>query len=134
MDIHIAQAIGELMGDSGWLMRGLPSNETEFNSMFRKITGVDDNGVSIESDDPADFGITWDQVVAKQAEMQTAVDELGQAGHTIAGIKGFLADETADNVQVVLQGGVTYVADSSNALGVTGAATTILAGPFADNV
>lgn len=74
MDIHIAQAISELMGDSGWLMRGLPTNETEFNSMFRKITGVDDNGVSIESDDPADFGITWDQVVAKQAEMQTAED------------------------------------------------------------
>ena len=67
-----------------------------------------------------------------KAEMQTMVDELGQAGHTIAGIKGFLADETADNVQVVLQGGVDYVADATNALGVTGAATTILAGPFQD--
>ena len=67
-----------------------------------------------------------------KAEMQTMVDELGQAGHTIAGIKGFLADETADNVQVVLQGGVDYVADASDALGVTGAATTILAGPFQD--
>ena len=68
-----------------------------------------------------------------KAEMQTMVDFLGQAGHTIAGIKGFLADETADNVQVILQGGVDYVADSSDALGVTGAATTILAGPFDQN-
>jgi len=68
-----------------------------------------------------------------KAEMQTMVDELGQAGHTIAGIKGFLADETADNVQVVLQGGIDYVADATNALGVTGAATTILAGPFDQN-
>ena len=68
-----------------------------------------------------------------KAEMQTMVDALGAAGHTVAGIKGFLADETADNVQVVLQGGVDYVADATNALGVTGAATTILAGPFDQN-
>jgi len=68
-----------------------------------------------------------------KAEMQTMVDALGSAGHTVAGIKGFLANETADNVQVVLQGGVDYVADASDALGVTGAATTILAGPFDQN-
>ena len=68
-----------------------------------------------------------------KAEMQTMVDALGAAGHTIAGVKGMLADETADNVQVILQGGVDYVADASNALGVTGAATTILAGPFDQN-
>ena len=68
-----------------------------------------------------------------KAEMQTMVDALGQAGHTIAGINGMLADETADNVQVILQGGVDYVADASDALGVTGAATTILAGPFDQN-
>ena len=68
-----------------------------------------------------------------KVEMQTMVDELGAEGHTIAGIKGFLADETADNVQVILQGGVAYVADASDALGVTGAATTILAGPFDQN-
>jgi hypothetical protein len=38
-----------------------------------------------------------------------------------------LADESADNVKIALQGGITYVADASNAIGVTGAATTILA-------
>jgi len=70
MEIHLAQAIGELMGDSGWLMRGVPTNETE----FKKITGIDDQGTSIESDNPDDFGITWDQVVAKHTEMQTAED------------------------------------------------------------
>jgi hypothetical protein len=68
-----------------------------------------------------------------KAEMQTMVDALGSAGHTVAGIKGFLANETADNVQVVLQGGVDYVADASDALGVGTAATTILAGPFDQN-
>ena len=68
-----------------------------------------------------------------KAEMTTMVQALGAAGHTVAGVKGMLADETADNVQVVLQGGVDYVADSSDALGVTGAATTIIAGPFDQN-
>ena len=68
-----------------------------------------------------------------KANMQTMVDALGAAGHTVAGIKGMLADETADNVQVVLQGGVDYVADNTNALGVTGAETTIIAGPFDQN-
>ena len=67
-----------------------------------------------------------------KAEMQTMVDALGEV-HTVAGIKGFLADESADNVQVILQGGVAYVSDASDALGVTGAATTILAGPFDQN-
>ena len=67
-----------------------------------------------------------------KAEMQTMVDALGEV-HTVAGILGFLADESADNVQVILQGGVAYVADASDALGVTGAATTILAGPFDQN-
>lgn len=68
-----------------------------------------------------------------KAEMKTMQEFLGSAGHTIAGVKGFLADETADNVQVVLQGGVDIAADSSDALGVTGAATTIIAGPFDQN-
>ena len=67
------------------------------------------------------------------AEMTTMSTALQQAGHTIAGVRGMLADETADNVQVVLQGGVDYVADASDALGVTGAATTIIAGPFDQN-
>ncbi len=65
-----------------------------------------------------------------KVEMLTMVQALGAAGHTVAGVNGMLADETADNVQVVLQGGVTYVAAADPALGVTGAATTILAGPF----
>jgi len=70
-----------------------------------------------------------------KVEMLTMVQALGAAGHTVAGVNGMQAallfdDDTVDNVQVILQGGVTYVANATNALGVTGAATTILAGPF----
>jgi hypothetical protein len=40
--------------------------------MFRKVTGSDSNGSAIESDDPADFGVTWSQVSAKITELQNA--------------------------------------------------------------
>ena len=62
-----------------------------------------------------------------KAEMQTASTFLQESGYTITGVAGMLADETADNVKIALQGGITYVADASNAIGVTGAATTVLA-------
>lgn len=53
-----------------YVVRGTPSSEAEFNQMFRKITGADANGDAIESDDPADFGVTWSQVSAKLTELQ----------------------------------------------------------------
>ena len=46
-----------------------PENETEFNQMFFKVTGVDSGGGSIESNDPSDFGVTWSQVSAKMTEL-----------------------------------------------------------------
>ena len=57
-----------------WVLRGTPTSESEFNEMFRKIVDRDDNGVEIESDNPSDFGVTWDQIVAKQAELQAEYD------------------------------------------------------------
>jgi hypothetical protein len=61
-----------------------------------------------------------------KAEMNTMVKEL-QLDYTIAGVDGFLQDESADNVRVAIQGTATYAPDASNALGVTGAATTVIA-------
>ena len=60
------------LGLTEWVLRGRPTNETEFNAMFRKVTGSDANGSAIESDDPADFGVTWSQVSAKMTELQNA--------------------------------------------------------------
>ena len=62
-----------------------------------------------------------------KVEFQTMVKSIEMLGYTVAGVDGFTADEQADNVQVALQSTITYVADASDALGVTGAATTILA-------
>ena len=65
----IAQALSEL-NITEWVLRGEPTNETEFNSMFSKVTGADDNGSAVESSDPADFGVTWVEVSAKLTELQ----------------------------------------------------------------
>lgn len=67
----VATALGAL-GVTEWVMRGEPTNETEFNSMFAKVTGEDGNGSAIESSNPADFGVTWSQVNTKKTELVNA--------------------------------------------------------------
>ena len=67
----VSQALSEL-NITEWVLRGEPTTEAEFNSMFRKVTGADDNGSAIESSDPADFGTTWTAVKAKQDELTAA--------------------------------------------------------------
>ena len=66
----IANAISAL-GITEWVLRGTPSNEEEFNSMFRKVTGSKD-GTAIESADPKDFGTTWKAVSDKKTELINA--------------------------------------------------------------
>ena len=67
----VANALNAL-GITEWVLRGEPTNETEFNSMFRKVTGTDSNGSAIESSDPNDFGTTWSAVSAKKTELVNA--------------------------------------------------------------
>lgn len=57
------------LGITNYKIEGTPTTETEFNESFIKITGSDSDGVAIESNDPAEFGVTW-------AEIQTAIDNL----------------------------------------------------------
>ena len=61
----IANALTEL-GITEWVLRGEPTTETEFNEMFRKVTGADANGTAIES---TDHGIAWADVAAKKDEL-----------------------------------------------------------------
>ena len=55
-----------------WVLRGEPTTEAEFNSMFRKVTGADSNGTAIESSNPSDFGVTWKQVSDKIKDLKDA--------------------------------------------------------------
>jgi len=75
--ITVADALNSL-GIQDWVLRGNPTNETEFNTMFKKVTGEDSNGSAIESSDTADFGVTWSQVSTKLTELQNdeAITEL----------------------------------------------------------
>ena len=69
--IDISKSLFDL-NITGWVLRGKPTNESEFNAMFRKVVGEDDNGSAIESSDPADFGVTWAEVKAKYDELVAA--------------------------------------------------------------
>lgn len=67
----IATALTKL-GITEWVLRGEPTSEAEFNEMFRKVTGTNSDGTGIESDNTADFGVTWAQVSAKKTELVNA--------------------------------------------------------------
>lgn len=67
----VAEALNEL-GIQEWVLRGEPTSEAEFATMFAKVTGADSNGSAIESSDPSDWGTTWSAVSAKQAELTAA--------------------------------------------------------------
>ena len=61
----IAQALTEL-GVKEWVLRGNPTTKEEFASMYAKVTGADANGTAIESTKESDWGVTWEEVVAKR--------------------------------------------------------------------
>ena len=67
----VGEAI-EALGVSEFILRTDPTSETEFNDMFRKVTGTTDDGDAILSDDPADFGVTWSQITDKLTELNAA--------------------------------------------------------------
>ncbi len=65
----VAEALQEL-SITEWVLRGEPTSEDEFKSMFRKVTGADANGSAIESEDTSKWGVTWKQV----SDKMTAID------------------------------------------------------------
>jgi hypothetical protein len=82
-DIVIADALAALNIEE-YIIYGKPTNEAEFNAMFCKVTGADDNGTAIESSDPADFGVTWAEVSAKLTELQAEYDAAQYARDRVA--------------------------------------------------
>ena len=67
----VAEALQEL-SITEWVMRGEPTSEVEFKSMFRKVTGADENGSAIETADTSKWGVTWKQVSDKMAAIEAA--------------------------------------------------------------
>ena len=60
------------LGITGWTLKKLPNNEEEFLAYF-EIAIPHSDGVGIQySNDSSKFGVTWDQIVAKKEELETA--------------------------------------------------------------
>ena len=64
----IATALTEL-GIKEWVLRGEPTDKSEFATMYSKVTGADATGTAIESNKESDWGTTWEAVVAKRDEL-----------------------------------------------------------------
>jgi len=69
--ITISDVLKEL-GITSYIMSDEPTNETEFNSMFAKVTAVDEEGNLTKETDPSNFGVTWAEVSAKKTELENA--------------------------------------------------------------
>lgn len=57
------------LGIVDYVMYGEPTSESEFNTMFKKVIGADENGFGILSSDTSDFGVTWNQIQEKKTEL-----------------------------------------------------------------
>ena len=68
---NIGEALSSL-GIEEWVLRGEPKDEDEFKAMFRKVTGADENGSAIETDDTSKWGVTWKQVSDEKAKLEAA--------------------------------------------------------------
>ena len=66
----IVEALDNLKIEA-WVLRSdtVIDTEEKFNNAFTKVTGVDENGSSIESSDPSKFGVTWTQVKAEMDKL-----------------------------------------------------------------
>ena len=63
------RAIRELIPDTNWKMATpLPTNETEF--LAKNTNSISESRDIIFSNNSSDFGITWDQIQAKIAELE----------------------------------------------------------------
>ena len=69
--IDIAQAIQALDSNSQFVVNGSPNNEAEYKANVKFVSGADENGSAIFKD-TQDF--TWEQVSAKQSELQAEYD------------------------------------------------------------
>ena len=55
-----------------WVLRGEPTKEEEFLSMFTKVTGATSDGSAIESNNPSEWGVTWKQISDEMTKLDAA--------------------------------------------------------------
>ena len=67
--ISIGESLTELK-IKNWVLLDNPSSEEEFKKMFALVEGEYDNGVAILNTDHTTWGVTWEDIVQKQAELE----------------------------------------------------------------
>ena len=70
----VSDAIKVVDADAEWVLYGdEPTDAISFNAAFRIVTGTDDSGSAILSDDPDDWGsISWGTVKIALADLNAA--------------------------------------------------------------
>lgn len=69
----VAEAITAVDPDCQFVLNGEPTDAISFNAGFRIVTGADDNGSAILSDDPDDWGnVSWGTVKIKLGDLNAA--------------------------------------------------------------
>jgi len=69
----VSDAILAVDPDCQFVLNGEPTDAISFNAGFRIVTGTDDNGSAILSDDPDDWGnISWGTVKIKLGDLNAA--------------------------------------------------------------
>jgi len=69
----VSEAILAVDPDCQFVLNGEPTDAISFNAGFRIVTGTDDNGSAILSDDPDDWGnISWGTVKIKLGDLNAA--------------------------------------------------------------
>ena len=95
----VSEALQEL-SITEWVLRGEPTSEAEFKTMFRKVTGADANGSAIESEDTSKWGVTWKQVSDKMTAIDAAapLKQLRDLPAAAGGKDATLKDGVLENV------------------------------------
>ena len=72
--ISVYKALKELKLSKDWVLKGEPKNKTEFENQFFQVIGVDDSLTAINSNDPKDFVVTWEEIEKKREQLQKEWD------------------------------------------------------------
>ncbi len=68
----VSEAIKLLDPDGTWVLYGDPTNEQEFNSMYRRVFGVDENNSAMLSSNPDAWAVSWESVSRAKAQLDAA--------------------------------------------------------------
>ena len=68
----VSEAIQVLDPDGQWVLYGEPTNEQEFNSMYKRVIKTERNGNAVFSNNPDNWAVSWDSVSKAKAQLDAA--------------------------------------------------------------